>query len=164
MQPDEHFPYAHNAVAILVERTQERHFSDCTFATSEEFQGTLGYLDLDTHGLNSRTSITLQTDFVDEQSLKFTQDVLSEYITQHRIIPSDTVLLAVHPDSMVIEKLAAHFDFQQFIPASITQDFHTAALGVGLEHALKTHPDKNILCVAIGTGLTVGCTLVHRVM
>ena len=70
----------------------------------------------------------------------------------------------MHPDSTVIEKLTEHFGFQHTVPTSITQDFHTAALGVGLEHALKTHPDKNILCVAIGTGLTVGCTLIHRVM
>lgn len=162
MQSDEDFPYAHNAVAILVERTQQRHFLDCTFTTSEEFQGTLGYLDLDTHRLKSRTSITLETNLAGDQSLIFAQEVLSRYITQHQTLPSDSVLLAVHPNSTVIEKLALHFDFQHTVPAAITQDFHTAALGVGLEHALQNHPDKNILCVAIGTGLTVGCTLYRQ--
>jgi 3-oxoacyl-[acyl-carrier-protein] synthase-3 len=163
MQSNDAFPYAHNAVAILVEHTQQRHFLDCTFATTEDFHGTLGYLDLDTHGLKSRTSITLESNLVGEQSLDFAQNVLSKYITQHDIVPSDTVLLAIHPDSTVIEKLTGHFGFQHTVPAAITQDFHTAALGVGLAHALQNHPNKNILCVAIGTGLTVGCTLYRQV-
>ena len=162
-QAHEDFPYAHNAVAILVEHTQQRHFLDCRFATSDAFNGTLGYLDLDTHGLKSRTSITLETNLAGKQSLNFAQDVLSQYITQHDIIPSDTVFLAVHPDSTVTERLTRYFGFQHTIPAAITRDFHTAALGVGLEHALQTHPNSDILCVVIATGLTVGCTLYRQV-
>lgn len=162
-QAHEDFPYVHSAAAILIEHSNEYRFTDCVFDTSKNFQGTLGYLDLDTHGLRSRTSVTLDSSFETEQSVKFAKDVVKEYISSHNINPSETVLLAVHQDSTVIEKLTGHFDFQHAVPAAITQDFHTAALGVGLAHAMQTHPNTNILCVAIGTGLTVGCTLYRQV-
>ena len=47
-QPKEHpdFPFNHSSSAILVERVNTGGFSHFAFKTSDEFQGNLGYLDL----------------------------------------------------------------------------------------------------------------------
>ena len=157
------FPIQHAGAAILVERSDTTGFSTFSFQTTPTFEGVSGYLDLDIHGLKSRHSIITEG-FIDSSiATNFATDVVSAYLKTHNIDANATELLITYPNTNVQHDIASKLNMT-LSSASTTdgENLHTANLGFGLHKLNQSSGAKDILCVVIGTGITVGCGLYRR--
>ena len=157
-QAHSEFPIHHASAAILLERSETNGFSTFSFKTTDSFQGRKGFLDLDIHGLESRHSIITEGDLDPSIAVAFAYDVVLEYITQQEINLDTTELLIAHPDASIQETLASKLQMKLCsASANSIGDLHTANLGFALDRMHGANTVKDILCVVIGSGITVGC-------
>ena len=157
------FPFNHSSAAILIERIDAGGFSNVAFKTSDEFQGNLGYLDLDIHGLQSRTSVIVEGTSNADRTLELATDVVREYIQKHAVDTENTILLAIHTDAQFAHNLAQKVNLPLATQSTQTKHLHTAEIGFALEGLLKENATSNILCVVVSSGITIGCTLYQQV-
>ncbi len=154
------FPIQHASAAILLERSKTNGFSTFSFKTTDSFEGRTGFLDLDVHGLESRHSIITEGCIDEGRASEFAHNVVSAYITQQEINPDTTELLIAHPDESFQNTLASKLQMNQCsASASTMRDLHTANLGFALDRLQNMGTTKDVLCVVVGSGITVGCTL-----
>ena len=158
---DAHFPYQHAGAAVLLERTESHGFKHFSFNTSSTFVGSSGYLDLHEHGLQSRTSIIVNESNDDTQANAMVQSLLMKFIKDHQVDTRDTILLPVNITPSSVEKLSKLVSLPS-VETNVQRRVHTAELAFGLAEALHEHPSKDILCVVVGSGITVGCSLYQR--
>ena len=162
----EDFPIHHAGAALLLERSSTEGFSRFAFQTTPSFEGQSGYLDLDTHKLQSRYSLSLEDSTDTEHQFSFAQKVIQSHIEQHNIEPSSTKLLVSHHDSSLVNRLSSTLGMTL---ASGTNsllhigNIHTAGLGFGLHKSIQELQQSDVLCVSIGSGITVGCALYRKV-
>ena len=157
------FPFNHSSAAVLIERVNTGGFAAFAFKTSDEFQGNMGYLDLDIHGLQSRTSVIVEGTSNGELTLQLATDVVREYIQTHTIDTENTLLLALHTDAQFAQNLSQNVNIPLATQSTKFSQLHTAGIGFALEELLKENVTSNILCVVISSGITIGCTLYQQV-
>ena len=75
-KPAEDFPIHHAGAALLLERSNIEGFSRFSFQTTPSFEGQSGYLDLDTHKLQSRYSVSLEDSTDTEHQFSFAKKVI----------------------------------------------------------------------------------------
>ena len=154
------FSIQHAGAAILLDRSKSNGFSSFSFQTTPSFEGTAGFLDLNIHGLESRHSILTEGEIDLILASDFAYEVVLEYIRKYGINTETTELLIAHPDPSFQTTLATKINMRLCAASRTSQaDLHTANLGAALDR-LHTHPViGDVLCVGIGTGITVGCAL-----
>lgn len=159
-QEDVDFPIQHASAAILLERSDEEGFSTFSFQTTQSFEGRTGFLDLDVHGLESRHSIITEGAIDPARSIDFAHNVVSDYIVQQGINPDTTELLIAHPDDSFQSGLSSKLQMNLNTASSnSTGDTHTANLGFALDRLQSADTTKDVICVVVGSGITVGCAL-----
>ena len=159
-QPHADFPIQHAGAALLVERSDTKGFSTFSFQTTPTFKGTSGYLDLDIHGLKSRHSIITEGHIEASLAVDFATKVVSAYINAHNVDTSTTELLIAYPDDLIQQDLASKLNMTlSSASTSNGENLHTANLGFALHEVHQNTIGKDILCVVIGTGITIGCGL-----
>lgn len=156
------FPIQHAGAAVLLERSESNGFSTFSFQTTESFEGRTGFLDLDVHGIESRHSIITEGAIDSTRALDFAHRVILDYIQQQGINPAATELLIAHPDDSFQTRLSSKLKMNLHTASwNATGDTHTASLGFALDRLQNANTAEDVLCVVIGTGITVGCAL-HR--
>lgn len=157
------FPLNHSSAALLIERVNTGGFSNFAFRSSDEFQGTMGYLDLDIHGLQSRTSVIVEETSNADHTLQLATSVVLEFIQQHAVDTANTMLLAIDTDTQFAQNLAQNVNLPLATQSTQSSQLHTAEIGFALEGWLKENSDSNILCVVVSSGINVGCALYQQV-
>ena len=154
------FPIQHASAAILLERSDKNGFSTFSFQTTQSFEGRTGFLDLDVHGIESRHSIITEGAIDPAISIDFAHNVVSDYISQHGINPETTELLIAHPDDSFQAGLSSKLQMNLNMASSnTTGDTHTAQLGFALDRLQNADTAKDVICIVVGSGITVGCAL-----
>ena len=154
------FSIQHASAAVLLERSEAKGFSTFSFKTTTSFEGRTGFLDLDVHGLESRHSIITEGDIDTARSIDFTHTVVSDYILQHGINLDTTELLVAYPDDSFQATLSSKLQMNLHTASSnTTGDTHTANLAFALDRLQNTTVTNDVLCVIVGSGITVGCAL-----
>ena len=161
------FPIHHAGAALLLERSNREGFSQFSFQTTPSFEGQSGYLDLETHKLQSRYSVSLEDSTDIEHQFSFAQKVIQSHIEQHNIEPSSTKLLVSHHDASLVNRLGSTLGMTLASGTTSLVDIgniHTASLGFALHKSLQDLEESNVLCVSIGSGITVGCGLYRQMV
>ena len=161
------FPIHHTGAALLLERSNVEGFSRFSFQTTSSFEGQSGYLDLDTHKLQSRYSVSLEDSTDTEHQFSFAKKVIQSHIEQHNIEPSSTKLLVSHHDASLVNRLGSTLGMT--LASGMDSllsigNIHTAGLGFGLHKSIQELEQSDVLCVSIGSGVTVGCALYRQMV
>ncbi len=157
------FPFDHSSAALLIEQVDTGGFSNFAFQSTPKFQGTMGHLDLDIHGLKSRTSVIVEGTYDLQTVMTFTTTMVSKYIAEHHVDTENTVMIVVHSDASLAKTLSTELHIPLAVPDAFGH-LHTAGVGFALDKALQTNQASNILCVTVSSGITVGCTLYERTL
>ena len=164
MQPHPKFPFEHAGVALLVERSTSSGFSTFLFQSTPQFEGRSGYLDLELHHTASRHSLAFEHTESTTPPVQLIQSVVTAYIEAHDLDITNTELLFADANT----QLATAVSLELGIPLSKGSialqelgNLHSANLGFGLDNALASST-TDLLCVVIGTGMTIGCALYRQ--